>query len=184
MKLRQATPDAWLEAVFADFDTFLADHASCEKKASGMALSIASHYPDQPRLLRAMADLAVEELVHYRDTVHWLQERGATPAADTKDPYVHQMNGLIRRGKDVYLHDRLLVAALVECRGNERFGLIAEHLEDAPLRRFYQRIAASEANHWRLFLDLAGNYDADFLDDLLEREAQIIAGLPPKPALH
>ena len=184
MELRYATPDAWLDAVFADFDTFLADHASCEKKASGMALSIAAHYPDRPRLLRAMADLAVEELVHYRDTVHWLQERGATPTADTKDPYVHQLSALIRRGQDVYLHDRLLVAALVERRGNERFGLIADHLEDVPLQRFYRRITASEANHWRLFLDLAGSYDHGFLDHLLEREAEIIAGLPPKPALH
>ena len=184
MELRFATPSSWLEVVLADFDTFLADHASCEKKASGMALSIAAHYPDRPRLLRAMADLAVEEHVHYRDTVHWLQARGAQPVADTKDPYVQAMNALIRRGKDAYLHDRLLVAAIVERRGNERFGLIAEHLEDPPLQRFYRRIARSEANHWRLFLDLAGSYDAEFLDHLLAREAEIIAELPLKPALH
>ena len=33
------SPDAWLDAVLADFDSFLKDHASCEKKASGMALA-------------------------------------------------------------------------------------------------------------------------------------------------
>ena len=57
----EPTPPGWLEAVLADFDGFLKDHASCEKKASGMALNIASHYPDQPTLVAAMADLAVEE---------------------------------------------------------------------------------------------------------------------------
>ncbi len=54
------SPPAWSEAVLADFDSFLSDHASCEKKASGMALSVASHYPDRPRLLNAMAELAAE----------------------------------------------------------------------------------------------------------------------------
>ena len=184
MELRFRTPDAWVEAVLGDFDTFLADHASCEKKASGMALSIAAHYPDQPKLLRAMADLAVEELAHYRDTVHWLQARNAVPQADTKDPYIHAMNTLVRRGRDVYLHDRLLIGAIVERRGNERFGLIASAIEDVPLQRFYRRIATSEANHWRLFLDLAGDYDQGYLGELLEHEAAIVAELPIAAALH
>ena len=184
MELRSKTPDAWLDVVFADFDTFLADHASCEKKASGMALSIAAHYPDQPRLLRAMADLAVEELTHYRDTVRLLIDRAAVPTADTKDPYIHAMNALVRRGQDVYLHDRLLVGALVERRGNERFGMIAAAVEANELQRFYQRIATSEANHWQLFLKLAGRYDEAYLDHLLDREAEIVSALPLTAALH
>ena len=46
-----------------DFDRFLLDHAAAEKKASGMALSMVSHYPDRTRLVAAMTDLAVEEMV-------------------------------------------------------------------------------------------------------------------------
>ena len=45
-----------------DFDAFLLDHAACERKASAMAMSMVSHYPDKPDLVMAMADLAIEEL--------------------------------------------------------------------------------------------------------------------------
>ncbi|MAA49517.1 MAG: tRNA-(ms[2]io[6]A)-hydroxylase, partial [Gammaproteobacteria bacterium] len=43
-----ASPREWITCVLADFDAFLQDHASAEKKASGMALSMVSHYPDKP----------------------------------------------------------------------------------------------------------------------------------------
>ena len=39
----------------ADFDSFLLDHAAAEKKASGMAISMLSHYPDKVELVAAMA---------------------------------------------------------------------------------------------------------------------------------
>ena len=37
----------WVEAVMADFDAFLQDHADCERKASGMALSLVAKYPNR-----------------------------------------------------------------------------------------------------------------------------------------
>ena len=120
-----ATSNKWLEIVLADFDTFLLDHASCEKKASGMALSVASHYPDKPARLNAMADLAVEEVGHYREVIRLLTERGLCPGADEKDLYVRELQTQIRKGPEHYLLDRLLVAAVIERRGHERFGLIA-----------------------------------------------------------
>jgi tRNA-(ms[2]io[6]A)-hydroxylase len=86
--LRFATPGAWTDAVMADFDSFLLDHAAAEKKASGMAISMLSHYPDRVDLVAAMADLAVEELTHYREVVKWIHRRGLVTAADRKDPYV------------------------------------------------------------------------------------------------
>ena len=83
-----ATKTEWLTAVLSDFDAFLQDHASAEKKASGMALNIASHYPDQPTILRAMCELAVEELTHYREVVKLLINRGLQPGPDRRDTYV------------------------------------------------------------------------------------------------
>jgi tRNA-(ms[2]io[6]A)-hydroxylase len=77
------TPPGWLEAVLSDFDSFLKDHASCEKKASGMALNIASHYPNQPGLLRAKGDQAVEELTHYLEVVRLLLDRGSERGRNT-----------------------------------------------------------------------------------------------------
>ena len=62
MELRFITPNTWIEAVLADFDRFLIDHAAAEKKASGMAMSMLSHYPDREKLVKAMIDLSIEEI--------------------------------------------------------------------------------------------------------------------------
>lgn len=192
------TPAAWIDAVFGDFDAFLQDHASCEKKASGMALSIASHYPDRPDLLSAMADLAVEELGHYREVVRILINRGVPPGPDRKDPYIRALNDLIRRGPDHFLEDRLLIAAIVERRGSERFGLIATALTDTPdragsngekLAAFYRAITASEERHWQTFTDLALSQcpRADLegrLTELIDQEAELMLAQPLLAALH
>jgi tRNA-(ms[2]io[6]A)-hydroxylase len=79
------SPEAWVDTVLQDFETFLQDHASAEKKASGMALSMASHYPDRLDLVSAMVDLAVEELNHYREVMRILLGRKIAPRADRKD---------------------------------------------------------------------------------------------------
>ena len=179
----------WVATVTADFDTFLRDHASCEKKASGMALNVASHYPDQPVLLTAMVDLAVEELNHYREVVKLILARNGQPGADQKDPYITALNAEIRRGSANFLMDRLLVGAVVERRGAERFALIAQALKDAELKEFYTSIARSEERHWLLFVDLAFTHCAEHevaarLAELTQAEGHIITNLPLRPALH
>jgi tRNA-(ms[2]io[6]A)-hydroxylase len=173
----------------ADFDSFLLDHAAAEKKASGMAISMLSHYPDRVELVAAMADLAVEELTHYREVVKWIHQRGLVTAADQKDPYVLAFRKSIRQGRDVYLLDRLLTASIIEARGAERFALVARALEPGLLKKFYQSIARSEERHYELFLDLAGKYldqamIAQRWQELLDIEAGIVAGLPLRAALH
>ena len=185
-----ATPRGWLETVLADFDGFLMDHASAEKKASGMAMSMVSHYPDQPSIVRAMVELAVEELNHYREVMRLILARQLTPTADLRDPYIHALNGQVRKATEHFLLDRLTVAAVVERRGAERFALLADNLRDDPaLQRFYQAIAASEQRHWELFLDLAvEHFDVatviERFNELSQREAKIIQTLPLRAALH
>ncbi len=183
------TPSVWQEAVLEDFDSFLLDHAAAEKKASGMAVSMLSHYPDRVELVSAMADLAVEEMTHYREVVKWIHQRGLITAADTKDPYVIAFRESIRQGPELFLMDRLLVAGIIEARGAERFGLVAEALEPGPLKKFYQSITRSEQRHYELFLELAALYmpQADIDDrwqELLEIEADIVRQLPIRAALH
>ena len=173
----------------ADFDSFLLDHAAAEKKASGMAISMLSHYPDRIELVAAMADLAVEELTHYREVVKWIHNRGLLTAADQKDPYVLAFRKSIRQGREVYLLDRLLTASIIEARGAERFALVAQALEPGPLKKFYQSIARSEERHFELFLALARQYLAhDMVEqrwqELLDIEAAIVAALPIRAALH
>ncbi len=187
--LRYATPHAWTEAVMADFDAFLLDHAAAEKKASGMAISMLSHYPDRVALVAAVAELAVEELTHYREVVKWIHRRGLLTAADRKDHYVLALRGAIRTGSEVYLLDRLLSASIIEARGAERFALVAAALPAGALKKFYLSIARSEERHYELFLDLAGKYlgaqvIAARWDELLDIEAGIVAALPIQAALH
>ena len=179
----------WVEVVLADFNTFLSDHASAEKKASGMALSMASHYPDRPEILIAMTDLAIEELAHYKQVINLILKRGLTPQSDRKDTYVVELNRKARKGRDEFLLDRLLIAALIERRGAERFELIAHHLEDTQLANFYRNLAKSEARHWVLFVNLAsGNYPESQIvsrfNELSEIENDILSRLPISARLH
>jgi tRNA-(ms[2]io[6]A)-hydroxylase len=187
--LRFATPAIWTDAVLSDFDSFLLDHATAEKKASGMAISMLSHYPDRTELVTAMADLAIEELTHYREVVKWIHQRGLTIGPDQKDPYVVAFRESIRQGREVYLLDRLLTASIIEARGAERFALVAAALEPGPLKKFYQSIARSEERHFELFLDLARKYLAPDMieqrwDELLDIEAALVESLPIRAALH
>ncbi|PCJ40933.1 MAG: tRNA-(ms[2]io[6]A)-hydroxylase [SAR86 cluster bacterium] len=188
-KLKYSSSDSWLDAVLGDFDQFLVDHASCEKKASGMAISMISHYPDKPILVKAMLDLAIEELSHFRDVMALLINRGLQAGADQKDPYVNQLHKAMGQGTEAYLLDRLLIASIVEARGAERFGMIAEALPDGRLKTFYHAITESEQQHYKLFLSLAEQHcDPQLisprLDELLVTEANIIQQLPDRPALH
>lgn len=188
-QLRCKTPSAWVDTVLENFTLFLNDHAQAEKKASGMAMSMVSHYPDKPELVKAMIDLAIEELAHFREVIKLMQTQSLVLGADEKDPYVNQLRKHMRDCTEVYLLDRLLIAAIIEARGCERFGLIASHHPDKDLRAFYQLITDSEAKHHLLFIELATHYfDIDTvesrLDNLLDIEATIVSQLPVRAALH
>lgn len=189
LRLRLATPESWLPTILRDLDTFLLDHAACERKASAMAMSMVAHYPDRDELVREMCDLALEELEHFRQVVHLLQERGLHLGPDGKDPYVGALLRHVRKGAGEYFLDRLLVAGVVEARGCERFGLVAEGLPPGPLKTFYEDITRAEARHHGLFVRLARVYFPDEvvdtrLDQWLETEAEIIRTLPIRVALH
>jgi tRNA-(ms[2]io[6]A)-hydroxylase len=189
LTLRFATPTAWVDAVLNNFDQFLNDHAQAEKKASGMAMSMVSHYPDKPDIVKAMIDLAIEELAHFREVIKLMQLNGQCLDRDEKDPYVNALRKAMRDGTEHYLLDRLLIAGIIEARGCERFGLIAQHHPEAELQQFYQIITDSEAKHHLLFIELASHYFStpeieQRLDELLTIEAAIVEQLPIRAALH
>ncbi|ODS24258.1 tRNA hydroxylase [Candidatus Endobugula sertula] len=188
-KLRYVTSKAWVDTILADFNSFLNDHAQAEKKASGMAISMLSHYPDRPDLIRAMIDLSIEELAHFREVIKLMQAQGLQLGSDKKDPYINAIRSHIRKGSEKYMLDRLLTAAIIEARGCERFALIARYHSAPEMKNFYQQIADSETKHHLLFIDLATLYFTipvieQRLDQLLSIEANIIEKLPLRAALH
>ena len=179
----------WLEFALGDFDAFLMDHASCERKASAMALSLVSHYPDRTALVQEMMVLAREELEHFHQMLWLTQARGLVLRPDQKDLYVQSLRKEIRPDREDYFLDQLLVAGIIEARGCERFGLIADALEEGPLKTFYQEITRSEARHRALFYRLACRYHdttiaSERQEYLLEREAEIMDSLPIRAGVH
>ncbi|MGB5365209.1 MAG: tRNA-(ms[2]io[6]A)-hydroxylase [Polyangiales bacterium] len=189
LRLRTATDPSWIDLVLGDFDSFLVDHAACERKASATALKLVSHYSDRTLLVRELIPFAQEELEHYAQVMKIILERGLSTRADEKDPYVGALMGLINRGPKKYFLDRLLVLGVVEARGCERFGMLADALQPGPLKDFYADITRSEARHHGLFVRLAREYFAAEgvqarLDELLDAEAEIIERLPLRAAVH
>jgi len=189
LRLRKRTNPAWIDVVKADFDAFLLDHAACERKASATALKLVSHYSDRCVLVRELIPFAQEELDHFARVMAIILDRGLATRPDDKDPYVGALMKLIKRGPEQYFLDRLLVLGVIEARGCERFGLVAEALEPGPLKDFYLDITRSEARHHGVFVRLAREYFPDEvvegrLDELLEEEAKIIDRLPLRPAVH
>lgn len=187
--LRFQTDSSWANVALEGFNHFLIDHAAAEKKASGMAMSMALHYRDKPRLVREMIDLSIEELQHFRECVRLLHERGLELLPDEKDPYVNGLRAVMRQGKTEGLLDRLLVGGIVEARGCERFSLIEAALPKGDMKDFYSAISKSEDKHQTLFIDLANCYFSESeisprLDELLDIEALLVSKLPYRAALH
>lgn len=194
MKLRidltVETKKEWVDTVMNDFDSFLQDHADCERKASSMALSFVAKYPNRIEIIPELIDTSVEELEHFRDVYEIMQKRGIQLNHQIpEDLYMKQLIKICRDGRDERFMDRLLLASLVETRGAERFRLIYEALEDEELKGFYHRLWASEARHGEVFVKMALNYlpEKDVYDRLEEMkilEGEILNNLPIRAALH
>ena len=185
--LRMQTPDAWVQTVMGDFDSFLVDHAACERKASATGMAFVVRYPDRTALLEPMIAFAREELEHFHQVYRRLEARGLTLGADQKDPYVTALQTWVRHGANDRLLDRLVMGAVVEARGCERFGLVAEALPEGELKTFYLDITRSESRHHGLFLRLARNYFSQDdiqsrLDNLLALEARVFKNSPSSSA--
>ena len=183
------TSPAWVEAVLADFDTFLQDHANCERKASALAMSFIVKYPDRKFITAELIELAREELEHFRDVYAIMEQRGVALAKDEPDAYVNQLLAAARHGFDDRFMDRMLISSVIECRGAERFGLLAEALDEGPIKSFYARLRKSEAKHGHLFVQLLlKNFDATAvyprLEELIQIEAEIVQGLELRSAMH
>lgn len=190
LELQCESPRAWVEAVMNDFDTFLQDHADCERKASAMAMSLVAKYPDRTAIIPDLIETALEEMEHFRDVYAIMESRGVRLHSEMrKDPYVQELLGCMDNGIEARFLDRLLLGSVVECRGAERFRLIYEALEPGPLKRFYHQLWASEAKHGNIFVKLALEYfpekrTYDRLAQLMEKEARILKRLEIRPALH
>lgn len=190
LDLKTESPKAWVEAVMANFNSFLQDHADCERKASAMAMSLAAKYPNRKEIIPELIETGIEELEHFRDVYKLMEQRGVELKHEIEeDPYIKKLIALCRTGRDERFLDRLLLASIIECRGAERFRLVYEALEPGDLKKFYHTLWASEAKHGNIFVKMALLYfpEKDVyerLEQLNNLEGEIILNLPIRAALH
>lgn len=189
LQLKAATSPEWLPLALSHLNEVLADHAHCEKKAAVNALSLLQSYPEVPGLPALMARLAREESSHLARVLAVMESRGLQLSYDFGDPYAKALQKLVRTPAGERRLDRLLVAAIIEARSHERLQLLADGLEDLDLRRMYAELAQSEDGHQELFVRLAEKVEptevaSSRLAELLTAEADIVAALPVRPAIH
>lgn len=187
--LKSSTPYKWTAVALANFEAFLADHASCERKASAVGMSFVVRYPDRPALIEPMIHFAREELEHFHQVYRLMSQRKIGLVPDEEDAYVNRLLKHVRYGREERFLDRLLVSALIEARGFERLELVAEYLEDSELKNFYARLSRAEKTHRDLFYHLALEFfSQDLVEDRLEQlayvESDAIASVPFRSALH
>lgn len=187
--LQQPTSKAWIEQAIANLDTVLLDHASCERKAAGVALNMICRYPSNALLVRKLTAIAREELEHFEQVNQWLERRGIPLGPLPPPPYGATLKAQVRHHEPERLLDSLLVSALIEARSHERLGLLAVHCPDPELAQFYQGLMASEARHYGIYWTLATTYCESStliprLNQIAAVESQVLSNLYPEPRVH
>ena len=189
--LKFETETSWAEVAENDLQQILTDHAFAEQKAASNAVSIIINYPEETDLVTDMADVALEEMEHFKMVHELMKARGMTLGREQRNDYALHLHKFFQKSGDrkIQLVHRLLYAALIEARSCERFKVFSENLDDEELANFYKELMISEANHYTLFLGYARNYmDRSLVDkkwnDLLAYEAEFMKSRGTQAKVH
>ena len=161
--LKLATDHRWINIVEKNIQEILTDHAYCEQKAASNAISVIIRYPQYPDLVKAMTQIAQEEMMHFGMVHEKITERGLELGFERKDHYVNDLATYLRERnsggtKANQFVNRMMFAAMIEARSCERFRILSEEIEDSDLKEFYRSLMESEARHYTTFLNFARKY--------------------------
>jgi tRNA-(ms[2]io[6]A)-hydroxylase len=189
LKLATETSPAWTERALAQLDEILLDHAHCEKKAAGVALTLLFQYPERASFQAPLAALAREELSHFETMLGALAARGVEFRRQRPSAYAGVLRAAVSPREPERLVDTLLCSALIEARSCERLGLLADALQGAELARLYAALRAAEARHHGLYVELACELAprarvAARLAELAACEVRALVAEPLLPRLH
>jgi tRNA 2-(methylsulfanyl)-N6-isopentenyladenosine37 hydroxylase len=189
LSLASESSARWLAQVNQHLPEILIDHAHCEKKAAGVALNLIFSYVDKVELCRELSSIVEEELDHFRQVLDLLERRNIRFKRLAPGGYGRKLNELVRKLEPARAVDRLLVAGLIEARSCERFDLLRRHVQDPELAEFYGSLFESEARHHSTYVRFAKQFAPDDvvnqrLDELAQKEAEIIATGDPLPRMH
>ena len=181
------TPQAWLDEALKQQEVLLIDHANCEKKAAATAMNLLYRHSERIELMRMMARLAREELLHFEQVMKLMARRGIDYVYLSASRYAGGLREHIRKSKPDSLIDILIVGAFVEARSCERFARIAPLL-DEELGRFYRSLLKSESRHYQDYLALAQRYAEEDITPHIGRfraiEAELITSPDPQFRFH
>lgn len=174
------TPPEWFEQAAERLDLLLIDHANCEKKAASTALALLYRYVDRPELLQRLSRLAREELRHFEQVHELMLREGVRYRHLTPSRYAAGLMAEVRQGEPGRLVDTLLVAAIVEARSCERFAGLGRVLPP-HIGELYRGLLASEARHFRHYLELAERYANEPIEARVARLLEVEARLCTAP---
>ena len=179
--LQFKTKTSWTVIAKDDLQQLLTDHAFAEQKAAANAISIIINYSEETEMVSAMSDIAIEEMEHFRMVHQLMIKRGMVLGREQKNDYAKHLHSFFTKTSDrnEALIQRLLIAALIEARSCERFDVFSKNIDDKELADFYKDLMISEANHYKIFLGFARQYqDRKIVDkkwnNLLEYEAEFM----------
>ena len=158
--LKLPTDPRWVKLVQSNIEEILTDHAYCEQKAATSCISLIQGYPERTELVEQLAPVVTEEWGHFRMVLADLKKRDRTLGRQRKDEYVNKLLEFQKKGggREEMLLEKLLTCALIEARSCERFRLLSLNCSDEELRVWYHKFMVAEAEHYRMFLDLANQY--------------------------
>jgi len=189
LNLLDVSSDRWLRQVDGHLAEVMIDHAHCERKAAGYAMSMINAYVEHEELCREMIVIVNEELEHFGMVLEILRRRGIPFTKQRASNYGSQLQALVRPNDPQRAIDRLLVASLIEARSCQRFSLLADHTADAELAEFYASLFESEARHHTTYVRLAKLFGEEGevqarLRELSRAEAEIIERGDELPRMH
>jgi len=189
-ELKYKTPIEWAHQAVDGIDEFLQDHADAERKVSTMCMSLIAKYYDRHEIIDELLQIAVEELLHFKQVYKIIRNRGNTlNGVFQKDPYIKGLLSIVRSDRELLFMDRLIIASVAELRGSERFGLIGQVAKDPEIAKFYKNLHFQELEHIESFIKMAKLYFSDDevnnrVEEILIKEGEVTQSLPWRCAIH
>lgn len=182
--LKLATDPRWVNVAEKSIEEILIDHAYCEQKAASTCIALIVNYPEYEEIVNQLSPIVAEEWGHFRMVLRELEKRGLKLGPNRQDDYVKELSKAVYTGGDRnnQLVEKLLLCALIEARSCERFKVLSDHINDGELKEFYRELMIAEAGHYRLFLDLAKQYQPEDrvkekFQLYLDKEAEILSNM-------
>ena len=183
--LQLPTDPRWVNLAEISLQDILTDHAYCEQKATTSCITLIQAYPERTELINALSPVVTEEWGHFRLVLAELHKRGLQLGEQRKDDYVNGLLAFQKKGvgsKEDRLLEKLLTCALIEARSCERFRLLSLYIADEQLKDFYYKFMVAEANHYKMFIELAKLYcgeekTVNRWKEYLEYEAELMNSL-------